>query len=367
MSKKKAAVIVAAGRSSRMGLFKPLLSIGSSTIIETAINTFRSLNIKDIIVITGKNANELEAHIKYTGATCIRSNYTQNKMFDSACIGLEYVKDKCDMVFFTPADSPLFTKYSLKKMILQMELYNNSVICPCYLKEKGHPLLINSNSIDDILSYEGTCGIRGAIMTLKNVGFMNLPDPALIMDADTPEDYEAMIQYEKNRAVPTKEVCAELHEYFLTPKKIQKHCEKVAITAVEISKSLIEKGYYLDIEKVQSGALVHDIFRDKKNHAAEGAKLLEDLGFIGIAPVVKAHTELDEYDSHHINEKSVVYLADKLVYRDSMISLEERFKRKMELYKNDEYTYKIIKKRYKQAQKVQKMIKQAIKGEGSRG
>lgn len=360
-NKKMAAIITAAGLSSRMKAFKPMLKIGSSTIIETEIETFRSVGIRDIVVITGKNAELLEAHIKYTGAICLRSDYTKNKMFDSACIGLNYLRDKCDMAFFTPVDSPLFTKYSLKQMILKMNSLNSSVLCPCYCKENGHPLLINSNSFNYIISHDGTCGMRGAINSLKNVEMINLPDPALIMDADTTKDYEVMRLYEKERAVPSKEICMELHEYFMTPIKIIKHCEKVAMVAVAMSKSLIKKGYSLDVKKIQSAALLHDILRYKKNHASEGSKLLEDLGHMGIAPIVEAHMELNEYDMVHINEKSIVYLADKLVSEDSIISVEDHFNKKMKLYKNDECACKAIKNRYKQAQQVQKMINQGIK------
>jgi len=142
INKKIAAIIVAEGFASRMKAFKPLLPMGKSTIIETAIDTFKSVGIKDIIIVTGKNVEELEAHIEQTGVICLRSDYTKNKMFDSTCLALNYLKDKCDMAFFTPVDSPLFTKYSLKQMILKMNSLNREVLCPCYLKEKGHPLLI---------------------------------------------------------------------------------------------------------------------------------------------------------------------------------------------------------------------------------
>jgi molybdenum cofactor cytidylyltransferase len=365
--KKMAAIIVAAGFSSRMKAFKPLLKMGSSTIIETALDTFHSVGIRDIVVVTGKNAVELEAHISYSGAICLRSDYTHNKMFDSACIGLNYLKDKCDMAFFTPVDSPLFTKYSLKEMILKMNSSNSSVLCPCYSKEQGHPLLINCNCFEDILSYNGTAGMSGGISRLTDVEMINLPDPALIMDADTPEDYEDMKLYEQERKVPSKEVCLEIHKYFITPQKIQKHCEKVASVAVSTAEALKKKGYSLDVQKIRSASLLHDIVKYKKNHASEGARLLEDLGYTGISPIVQDHMELDEYDTVHVTEKSLVYLADKLVCEDSIISLKERFSKKLKLYQNDKNAYKAVQRRYKQALQVQKIISQRVKEECAYG
>ncbi|NTW71405.1 MAG: NTP transferase domain-containing protein [Eubacteriaceae bacterium] len=360
-----AAIIVAAGFSSRMNAFKPLLEMGSSTIIEQAIHTFQQVGINEIIVVTGNHAERLEAHIAYTGAICLRSDYTKNKMFDSACLGLEYLKSKCDMAFFTPVDAPLFTIYSLKKMISRMNLLNNSVIIPCFLNEKGHPLLINSKCFEEILSYEGSSGMQGAIGRLEDLDLLNLPDPGLIMDADTPQDYEVLKRYEQERPVPSKEECMKIHEYFRTPKNIIKHCEMVASVGEEISKSLTDHGYFLDQRKVQAAALLHDLMKYKKNHAAEGAELLKDLGYTGISPIVEVHMELDEYDISHITEKTVVYLADKLVLEDIVISLRERFEHKMKSYHNDEQACKAIQRKYIQALHVEKLIFQIINESGN--
>lgn len=353
---KIAAVIVAAGRSSRMKAFKPLLPLGSSTIIETAIGTFQRAGIGQIVVVTGHKAELLEAHIQHTGAICLRSDYLHNQMFDSACIGLSYLQGQCGMVFFTPVDSPLFTKYSLGQMILKMQAGNCPVLRPCYRKEMGHPLLINRHSIAEILSHDGTDGMKGAARRLKDVERIDLPDPALIMDADTPEAYDAMRRYEQERAVPTRDVCLEMHEYFKTPERIRKHCAKVAAVAEAMAQSLAGSGHPLDLKKIQPAALLHDIARAQRHHARAGAALLEDLGHTGISSIVGAHEELEEYDMTHITEKSVVYLADKRVREDSVITLQERFGEKMALYQQDEEACRAIQRKYQQALQVEKMI-----------
>jgi len=172
-----------------------------------------------------------------------------------------------------------------------------------------------------------------------------------------------MKSYEQDRAVPSNKICMEIHEHFKTPVKIKRHCEKVASVAVSMADVLIKKGCSLDVKKIKSAALLHDIVRYKKNHAAEGAILLDDLGFTGISLIVKAHMEPDEYDMFNITEKSIVYLADKLVSGDSIISLEERFYEKTEIYQIGGQAYKAVEKRYKQAQQVENMIKQLINGE----
>ena len=56
------AVIVAAGMSSRMGDFKPMLSIGSQSIARRIVSTLRQAGAEEIVMITGHNADALERH-----------------------------------------------------------------------------------------------------------------------------------------------------------------------------------------------------------------------------------------------------------------------------------------------------------------
>lgn len=55
------AVIVAAGMSSRMGDFKPMLSIGSQSIARRIVSTLRQTGAEEIVMITGHNADAFGA------------------------------------------------------------------------------------------------------------------------------------------------------------------------------------------------------------------------------------------------------------------------------------------------------------------
>ena len=60
--KRVAAILLAAGRSRRMGAFKPLLPFGDSTVIESCIDNLRETPVDEIIVVAGHRADELQAH-----------------------------------------------------------------------------------------------------------------------------------------------------------------------------------------------------------------------------------------------------------------------------------------------------------------
>ena len=113
-----AALIVAAGMSSRMGDFKPMLSIGSITIAQRVIATFHQAGIEKIVMVTGYQAVTLERHLSGSGVIFLRNDrYETTQMFDSVKIGLEYLMDKCDRVLFTPVDVPLFTAETVRRLL----------------------------------------------------------------------------------------------------------------------------------------------------------------------------------------------------------------------------------------------------------
>ena len=88
-----AALIVAAGMSSRMGDFKPMLSIGSITIAQRVVATFHQAGIRRIVMVTGFNAVTLERHLSGSGVIFLRNeNYENTQMFDSVKIGMGYLR-----------------------------------------------------------------------------------------------------------------------------------------------------------------------------------------------------------------------------------------------------------------------------------
>ena len=68
-----AALITAAGMSSRMGDFKPMLNIGSISIAQRIVATFHQAGVSRIAVVTGYNAPLLERHLSNSGLVFLRN------------------------------------------------------------------------------------------------------------------------------------------------------------------------------------------------------------------------------------------------------------------------------------------------------
>lgn len=191
------AVIVAAGMSSRMKSFKPMLPLAASTVIRTLIGTLQQAGVVPIIVITGRNSAELTRHIADLPVTTIENvNYAKTDMFYSACLGLNAIRDQVERVFFLPGDVPLFSRYSLATMSEYLDENPCDILIPAYNGRQGHPVLIKSSIIDELTEFRGPGGLRAAI---KNYGGKKsriaLPDQGLVLDADNPEDYLRLTEY----------------------------------------------------------------------------------------------------------------------------------------------------------------------------
>ena len=187
------AVVVAAGMSSRMGDFKPMLSIGSISVAQRVVATLKQAGAARVVVVTGYNAEELERHLASSGVVFLRNeNYRTTHMFDSALIGLRYLRDKCRQVLFTPVDIPLFTAATVDALLTS----GAELACPVCGGTRGHPILMSANVIDRVLEDSGESGLDGALsrcgvpMTLVEVD-----DPGILHDADTPEDYRELLRF----------------------------------------------------------------------------------------------------------------------------------------------------------------------------
>ena len=211
------AVVVAAGMSSRMGDFTPMLSIGSISVAQRVVATLKQAGAARVVVVTGYNAEELERHLASSGVVFLRNeNYRTTHMFDSALIGLRYLRDKCRQVLFTPVDIPLFTAATVDALLTS----GAELACPVCGGTRGHPILMSANVIDRVLEDSGESGLDGALsrcgvpMTLVEVD-----DPGILHDADTPEDYRELLRMHNSqltRPVVQVSICRE--KRFLDPR-----------------------------------------------------------------------------------------------------------------------------------------------------
>jgi hypothetical protein len=110
-------------------------------------------------------------------------------------------------------------------------------------------------------------------------------------------------------------------------------------------------GVHLNVPLVKTAALLHDLAKGASDHASEGRRMLEDMGFPGVGRVVGLHMVYDFHENAAPDEAAIVYLSDKMVQGDRVVSLAQRFQRKFELASVDG-TLPFVTKRWETAQRI---------------
>lgn len=194
------AVIVAAGKSTRMKEFKQMMQIDHMAIAERVVKKFLHAGVQDVVMITGYRADEIEKALKKLGIVFLRNEkYETTQMLDSAKIGLRYMEGHCDRIYFCPVDVPFFSENTIRLEMTRKE----NLVFPICRNRIGHPILFDAALIPDILEYQGPRGLKGALdsFSAQTTCFLPVSDEGAVMSADTPRDAEYLKKLENDQKI----------------------------------------------------------------------------------------------------------------------------------------------------------------------
>ncbi|MFO7753771.1 MAG: NTP transferase domain-containing protein [Desulfobacteraceae bacterium] len=362
-AEKITALIPAAGMSSRMEEFKPLLLLNGKTLIECAIDTFKQAGISNILVVTGHRSGELDPVIQKAGAVAVFNPDYQNGMFSSLVTGIRCLPSFSQAFFVLPADIPLVRPATVLRILDEYRTGTADILYPVYRGRRGHPTIISAKLADNILAWSGDGGLRKCLDQFQGqTGEIVVADRGIMMDADMPEDYKSLIEQAAFEDIPCFEECMEfLETIYPVDKRIINHCKAVKETAAILSDAAIENGTFLDRRLVAAGALLHDISKGEKNHAIKGASFIRAFGFPDVARIVETHTDIQTDPLSPVNEAEIVYLADKITVAAEMIyPFKKRFDKKIKAFRHLPDAVAAIKKRYENAEIIHHKIEKIV-------
>jgi len=186
-----------------MGRFKPLLPLGGKTVIARAVGCFMQAGVSRVMVVTGYRAGELDPAVRELGAATVFNPDFQRDMFSSVRAALKALDPRTAAFFILPVDIPLVRPATIRVLINAFETDKDRIIQPCYNGKRGHPPLIPAAFAPDILAWNGGDGLNGA---LKDIGAkrieIDVPDPGILFDLDTEEDYREALRKVKDIESP---------------------------------------------------------------------------------------------------------------------------------------------------------------------
>ncbi len=355
-----AALILAAGSSSRMGSFKPLLPLGRSTCIEEAIARFRRAGIADVRVVIGHRSEELKPVLERIGVRWVFNPEHEKGMFSSVLAGVRSFESSVEAFFLLPADIPLVSPRTVRALLEACEAHGPGIVYPRFEGKRGHPPLIPASFLEGELPADVPGGLRAVLARHEEAAVdVDVIDEAVLLDCDTPEDYRSLERRWAAEGIPSEKECEAIWSRLGVSEEIRAHSRLVAELARILAVLLNGAGLNLDLPLIVAAGLLHDIARRERDHARAGADLLVRMGYPRVGVLVARHMDIHPANASP-GEAELIYFADKCVEGDRLVSLEDRFERSMSRHAGQPDVLKKIRKRRQDAESIGSRIAAAI-------
>ncbi len=179
------AIILAAGKSVRMGQPKMLLPWGKTTVLGKVIETVRSAGVEDIVVVTHST---LVSSLAQEGVRLALNN--NGDMLDSIQAGLRAQAPEAEATLICLGDQPQVQAGSVRSVCEAFHADGSRLVVPSYQMRRGHPWLIARDLWGDLLTMTAPATMRDFLnVHASEIRYVECETPSILQDLDTPDDY----------------------------------------------------------------------------------------------------------------------------------------------------------------------------------
>jgi len=196
------AVVLAAGKSSRMGRTKALLPLGSSgeTFLQRIVRVLRDGGADAVVVVIGGDAEAVRGSLPSDDAqiSAVENPRYEEGQLSSLLVGLAAVErryDNPDAVMMTLVDLPLISEATVRAV---REAFLANPVAPLVRPRRGgrygHPVIFNRSIFGELHRADPSKGAKPVVHAhaAEEVN-VDVDDEGAFIDIDTPEDYERFI------------------------------------------------------------------------------------------------------------------------------------------------------------------------------
>lgn len=192
------AIVLAAGRSSRMGRAKAMLPVADGdSFLTRIVRTFLEAGVDDVVVVVGHDAEAIVAEFTTSG---LPARFVVNRDYDrgqlSSLVAGLGVTDRPGVtaVLVTLVDVPLVSAATVRAVIARYRATHAAVVRPTSGTRHGHPLLIARSLFAELRAADPSTGAKPIVRAHASVeGDLNIADEGAFTDIDTAEDYARAI------------------------------------------------------------------------------------------------------------------------------------------------------------------------------
>ncbi|MDQ3556769.1 MAG: nucleotidyltransferase family protein [Gemmatimonadota bacterium] len=190
-------IVLAAGKSRRMGAPKALLPLAGRTFVENAVAALRDGGCAEVWVVVTSEGDPAAERIRETalgaGAHVVVNPRPGSEQIDSLRVGLRALAPTAEAAVVTPVDVPGVRAVTVAGLIAGFRASGAPMVLAAYRGEHGHPVLF-ARAVWDELHADGLPdGARSVVHAhADDLHLVEVGDPAVLDDVDTPAELERL-------------------------------------------------------------------------------------------------------------------------------------------------------------------------------
>jgi molybdenum cofactor cytidylyltransferase len=187
-----AAIVLAAGRATRMGEQKLLLPLAGRPLVRWAVDAALGSLAVETVVVVGHEAGRLAEVLEGLPVKVVVNSHHEEGMSTSVKAGLGAIGADRDAAIFVLGDQPFVTSALLDRLIERFAETRKAVVRPLVGDLPANPVLMGSELFSEMLEERGDVGGRTVVARHPDkVCLVTVDDPRVGIDIDSAEDYEA--------------------------------------------------------------------------------------------------------------------------------------------------------------------------------
>jgi molybdenum cofactor cytidylyltransferase len=197
-SPRVAAIVLAAGASTRYGQPKQLLPVGGKTMLQHVVDVVLASPVDQTIVVLGHRAGEIGASV-WQGlptaagkpADIVANEEWQAGLSTSVQAGLRAIRPDIQAALFVLADQPAITPRIIAALLGRYRETGALIVVPTYEGKRGNPALFDRSLFAELMKVRNDQGGRQLIDRYANrTEKVEVGSEAVLVDVDTEEDYQ---------------------------------------------------------------------------------------------------------------------------------------------------------------------------------
>jgi molybdenum cofactor cytidylyltransferase len=185
------AVVLAAGKSERMGRPKMALPWGDTTVLGAVLHTLASAGIEDIRVITGAARDLVEPICVGAGVTAVfNAAYGEAEMVSSIQSGLRSLSAVVEAALIVLGDQPEMQAETVRRVVEAYRQSRPRLVVPSHRMRRGHPWLVDRELWPELLELTANDTAREFLSQHdRDIKYVEIDSETIHKDLDTPDDY----------------------------------------------------------------------------------------------------------------------------------------------------------------------------------